>query len=159
MNKNRKDYSLVIFFILILIFTVICFILKFGDVNMNSEKIKNGIFLGICFIVAVPIIYFVFVDDKYENSYSNTLEVSDSGITLVYTGDARKAKICLIKYIDESELNDQKLELGDKDIIYISTDTPIDKSFFESLKYYDYKIKFPKTNAVIEISKNKTEEK
>ena len=29
--------------------------------------------------------------------------------------------------MDESELNDQKLELGDKDIIYISTDTPIDK--------------------------------
>ena len=40
MNKNRTDYSLVIFFILILIFTVLCFILNFGDVNMNSEKIK-----------------------------------------------------------------------------------------------------------------------
>lgn len=111
------------------------------------------IIIYIAIISLAPLVYFLFFHNS-TSDFSNVQEISDSGITLVYTGKDKNAKICFVKYYDETELPELAKNLGENDIIYLQKDTPIPKSFFDSLKDFDYSIKFPQSSAKILWKKN-----
>lgn len=150
-NADNSFLLLCYFMGFLFVFGLFCFVSYFGGFDM-SDKVKKGIAIGFILLMsAISILFVVFFSDEKYN-YSNYQEIPESGITLIYTDKNKKTKICFVKYYEENELPELTTNLKINDMIYISKETPIEKSFFDNLKNFDYKVKFPDANVRIEIT-------
>lgn len=146
---KSKNVLLVFFVSISFVFVLFCLVIYFGEITMiKKESITIAVIIGVVALISILFVVFGF-NDYYD--YSNVQKIDDSGITVVYTGKNKKTKICYVKYYDESELSELVLPLNKSERIYISKDTPLDRSFFEKLKCFDYEIKFSHANVEIEI--------
>ncbi len=149
---NGKNVLVIFALFIAFLFSLFCFVAYFGvfEMNQKCEKIILCVTIGIVAFIAILFAIF-FYDNEY--SFSNIQEFADSRITLVYSGEDKNAKICFVKYYNESELPNLVKNLKENDIIYMQKDTPISKAFFDSLKDYDYTVTFPHTNAKVKITR------